>query len=472
MNTRIETDLLVIGAGSGGLSVAAGAAQMGARVVLVEAAEMGGDCLNTGCVPSKTLLAAARAAQARRRGAPGLAPAAPDVDYAAVMDHVQAVIARIAPIDSQERFEALGVTVIRARARFLSPREVAAGDHVIAARRVVLATGAVPVLPPLPGLDRVPYLTHETLWSLRTRPAHLLILGGGPIGVEMAQAHARLGASVTLVEADRILPRDDPEAVALLRESLSAEGVKIIEGARVTAVGGRAGAPVLDLEGGARIAGSHLLIATGRRPDITGLNLAAAGIETTETGIRTDAGLRSTNRRVYAIGDAAGGLQFTHLAGYQAGIVLRSALFGLPARARQDHIPRVTYCDPELAQIGLTEAEARARHGAAVEIARFDYADNDRALAEGRDRGFVKLMVRRGRPLGVTIVGHQAGELAGIWSLALAGGLKLGRIAGMVSPYPSISELNKRVAGAYFSPRLFENRTVKRVVGLVQRWIP
>jgi len=469
----IRTDLLVIGAGSGGLSVAAGAAQMGADVVLLEGHRMGGDCLNYGCVPSKALLAAGKAAHGQATaGRFGVAAVAPQVDYAAVMDHVADVIGQIEPMDSQERFEGLGVRVIRAFGRFVSPREVEAGGHLIRARRVVIATGSAPMVPPIPGLDTVPYLTNETLFELRRRPEHLLIIGGGPIGAEMAQAHVRLGARVTVIEGDRVLGRDDPELAAVVCDSLRADGVEIAEGALVERVSCEAGAVEVVATDGRVFAGSHLLVAVGRKANVDRLDLEAAGIETTKTGIRTDAALRTTNRRVYAIGDVAGGLQFTHVAGYHAGVIIRSALFGLPSKAKEAHIPRVTYTEPELAQVGLSEPQAREVHGDRLEVVRFDFAHNDRAVAERKTTGFAKVMVVRGRPVGASIVGPQAGELIGLWSLALANGMKMSQIAAMVSPYPSIGELNKRVAGAYFSPRLFDNQMVKRVVRAVQRWLP
>jgi len=471
--TRIRTDLLVIGAGSGGLSVAAGAVQMGADVTLLEGGRMGGDCLNYGCVPSKALIASGKAAQAQGHAAAyGVADAAPRVDYAAAMEHVQDVIAGIAPHDSVERFEGLGVRVIRDYGRFLSPTEVQAGDHVISARRIVLATGSSPLVPPIPGLGTVPYLTNESLWEQRERPEHLLVIGGGPIGMEMAQAHRRLGSAVTVIEGARALGRDDPELAAIVLERLRAEGVEIVEGTQAAEIRGKAGAIELVAEDGRVFRGTHLLVAVGRRANTEGLNLEAAGIETTRTGIRVDARLRTTNRRVLAIGDVAGGLQFTHVAGYHAGIVIRQAVLGLPAKARTDHIPRVTYTDPELAQVGLTEEEARRAHGPGLEVARFDYAENDRARADRRTAGRIKVMVVRGRPVGVTIAGHQAGELIGLWALVLANRLKMSAVANMVAPYPTYGEISKRAAGAYFSPRLFDNALVKRVVGAVQRWLP
>jgi pyruvate/2-oxoglutarate dehydrogenase complex dihydrolipoamide dehydrogenase (E3) component len=466
----IETDICVIGAGSGGLSVAAGAAQMGARVVLIEGGRMGGDCLNYGCVPSKALLAAGKAAQAQRRGAGfGVTPGAPEVDFAAAMDHVRATIAAIAPHDSEERFTGLGVRVIRDWARFTSPTEVATAAHRIRARRVVLATGSSPMVPPIPGLDTVPYLTNETIFEQRDCPRHLLIVGGGPIGLELAQAHRRLGAAVTVIEAATALGREDPEAAALVLDALRAEGVEIVEGAAVERVGGRPGAIELQVRGGTVFPGTHLLIAVGRVPNIDRLELQAAGIESTGAGVTVDARLRTSNRRVHAIGDVAGLGQFTHLAGYHAGVVIRSILFGLPAKARADHIPRVTYTDPELAQIGPTEAEARAAHGAALRVIRLGMEANDRALAEGHAAGFIRLMVLRGRPLGVTIAGPGAGEMIAPWALMIANRMKLSALAGTVLPYPTLSEMSKRAAGAYFSPKLFDNPWVKRFVRGVQK---
>jgi pyruvate/2-oxoglutarate dehydrogenase complex dihydrolipoamide dehydrogenase (E3) component len=469
----IHTDICVIGAGSGGLSVAAGAAQMGARVVLVEGHEMGGDCLNAGCVPSKALLAAAKAAQAHRQGACfGLTPTDPQVDFAAAMDHVARTIAAIAPHDSEERFTGLGVRVIRDWARFVSPTEVETGAHRIRARRFVLATGSSPLVPPIPGLDAVRYLTNETLWTQRDCPRHLLIVGGGPIGLEMAQAHRRLGAEVTVIEGAKALGREDTDAAALVLGALRAEGVEIVEGAQVERASGRAGAIELQVTGGTVFHGTHLLIAVGRVPNLDRLNLDAAGIASTKAGVAVDARLRTSNRRVYAVGDVAGQGQFTHLAGYHAGIVIRSMLFGLRARTRVDHIPRVTYTDPELAQIGLTEAEAREVHKKALQVIRLGFDANDRAQAEAQTEGFIKLMVRRGRPVGVTIVGAHAGEMIAPWALILANGLKLNALANTVLPYPTLSELSKRAAGTYFSPKLFDNPWVTRVVQGVQRLLP
>ena len=470
--TRIETDICIIGAGSGGLSVAAGAVQMGAKVVLIEGHKMGGDCLNYGCVPSKALLAAGHKAHDTAQAAFGIAGHPPEPDFAAAKDHIDTVIETIAPVDSEERFEGLGVHVIREFARFISETEVKAGAHVIKARRFVIATGSRPFVPPIPGLSDTPHHTNETIFDLRERPDHLIIVGGGPIGMEMAQAHRRLGSKVTVLEGAKALGRDDPEAAALLLDKLRGEGIEIVEDATVSAVSGREGAISVETGDGRSFAGSHLLVAVGRRVNVDRLDLEKAGVDHDRRGVTVDRGLRSTNKRVYAVGDAAGGLQFTHVAGYHAGTIIRPMLFGLPAKARADHIPWVTYTDPELAQIGLTEAEAREKHGDRLFVAKADFRHNDRAIATGQAEGFAKVMVVKGKPVGATIVGPQAGELIQLWALAIANGLKMSAVAGMVAPYPTLGEINKRAAGAYFSPKLFDSPLVKRIVRLVQRMIP
>jgi pyruvate/2-oxoglutarate dehydrogenase complex dihydrolipoamide dehydrogenase (E3) component len=351
----------------------------------------------------------------------------------------------------------------------VSETELEAGSHRIAARRFVIASGSRPLVPPIPGLDAVPHHTNETIFGLRDRPEHLLIVGGGPIGMEMAQAHRRLGSRVTVLEGAAALGKDDPEAAALVLERLRAEGIEIAEGAQVSQVSGSEGAIRVETGDGQVFDGSHILVAVGRQPNVDTLNLDAAHVGHDGKGVTTDKGMRTTNRRVYAIGDVTGGLQFTHLAGYQAGVIIRPMLFGLPAKARADHVPWTTYTDPELAQVGLTEAEARRQHGDKLFVARAEFADNDRAIATGQDHGFAKVMIVKGRPVGATIVGPQAGELIQTWALAIASGLKMSAIAGMVAPYPTLGEINKRAAGAYFSPRLFESSLVKRIVRFVQR---
>ncbi len=470
---RIKTDICIIGGGSGGLSIAAGAVQMGAKVVLLEGHKMGGDCLNYGCVPSKALIASAKQAYAMSHGAPyGVAEVEPQVDYAAAKDHVADVIATIAPVDSVERFEGLGVHVITEFGKFISRTEVQAGDTIIEARRFVVATGSGPLVPPIPGIEDVTYYTNENIFDLREKPKHLLIIGGGPIGMEMAQAHRRLGCNVTVIEGAKAFGKDDPEMAAIVLENLRAEGVNIVEEAQAEKISGKDGTITVHTPKG-DFTGSHLLMAVGRKVNTEKLDLDAGGIAYDRAGLKVGPDLRSvTNKKVYAAGDVAGGLQFTHVAGYHAGVLIRSMLFGLPSKQRTDHIPWATYTDPELAQVGLTEAQAKKKFGPALEVVRFDFHHNDRLIAERKTKGLIKVMVVKGRPVGASIAGHMAGELIGMWAMAIANKMKMSAIANTVLPYPTVSEVNKRAAGAYFSPRLFDNPTVKRVVGFVQRWLP
>lgn len=471
--TRIKTNVCIIGGGSGGLSIAAGAVQMGAKVVLLEGHKMGGDCLNYGCIPSKALIASAKQAHAMSHGAAlGVADVVPTVDYAAAKDHVHDVIATIAPVDSVERFEGLGVNVITEFGRFISPTEVQAGDTIIQARRFVIATGSSPFVPPIPGVDDVKVYTNEDIFDLRDRPDHLIIIGGGPIGMEMAQAHVRLGSKVTVIEGATAMGKDDPEMAAIVLDNLRAEGVEILEGAQAEKISGKGKKITVHTPKG-DITGTHLLMAVGRKVNIDKLDLDKGNVAHGRGGVTVGDNLRSTtNKKVYAVGDVAGGLQFTHVAGYHAGVVIRSMLFGLPSKQRTDHIPWATYTDPELAQVGLTEAQARGKHGDRLEVVRFNFHHNDRLIAERKTKGLIKVMVVKGKPVGASIAGHQAGELIGMWAMAIANGLKMSAIANTVLPYPTIGEVNKRAAGAYFSPRLFDSGTVKRVVGFVQRWLP
>ncbi|MEK7246263.1 MAG: FAD-dependent oxidoreductase, partial [Pseudomonadota bacterium] len=415
----------------------------------------------------------------------GVGVDAPRIDGPAVFAWVRSVIAAIAPNDSTERFEGMGVRVIHDSARFTGPDRVQAGAIEVRARRFVVATGSGPAVPPIPGLDQVPYLTNETVFDLDSIPEHLIVLGGGPIGIELAQAFRRLGAKVSVIEMLGILGRDDPELADAIRRQLTIEGVAIRENTRAesverTATGiavgisdsGRAVPPGggqtaespraandAPLPGHARIEGSHLLVAVGRRPQVKDLGLDLAGVAVEPKGIIVDARLRTTNPRVYAIGDAVGGLQFTHVAGFHAGIAIRNILFRWPARADRAPIPRVTYTDPELAQVGLTEAEARARH-LNFRILRWPMHDNDRAEIEGKTEGLVKILATpRGKILGAGIAAAHAGELIQPWTLAMAQGLGLAAMAGVVAPYPTLGEVSKRAAGSFFAPTLFGERT-------------
>jgi pyruvate/2-oxoglutarate dehydrogenase complex dihydrolipoamide dehydrogenase (E3) component len=467
--TRLKFDIAIIGAGSGGLSVAAGAAQMGAKVVLIEKHRMGGDCLNTGCVPSKALIAAGEAAHAvRSSGIFGVNGHEPAIDFAKVHAHVHGVIGAIAPHDSVERFERLGVKVIKAEGRFVSPSTILAGGDEIEARRFVVATGSKAFVPPIPGIADVRALTNETIFDLTERPEHLIVIGGGPIGLELAQAHRRLGARVSVLEALSILPKDDPDAVAVVRARLAAEGLTVHEGAKVERVSPSGNGIAVSFAKAGRtetVTGTHLLVAAGRRPNVEGLGLEAAGIEHSPKGIVTDARLRTTNRKVFAIGDVAGGPQFTHVAGYHAGIVIRNALFNMPAKADHSNVPWVTYTDPELAHVGQTLAQA----GSAAQATAWSFAENDRAQAERATEGLIKAVTGKGgRILGATIVGRHAGELILPWVLAVTKRLTIKDMTGIIAPYPTLSEVTKRVAGAYYTPSLFSERT-RAVVRLMQR---
>ena len=473
MTETIQADICVIGAGSGGLSVAAGASQMGASVVLFEKAEMGGDCLNVGCVPSKALLAAGHAAhgapQAARYGVDASVQA---VDWARLRAHVQGVIAEIAPMDSVARYTGFGVRVVQAEARFTGPRSVEGGGIRVEAKFVVIATGSTPAVPPIPGLDGVAFLTNETVFDLAERPRRLLVLGGGPIGCELAQAHARLGCEVVLVEAKTLLGTEDPEAAEVVRLALRRDGVELHEGAAAVHAGPTGDGVDLVVRGEAGetvLSGSHLLVAVGRRVGFEGLDLARAGIETDERGrLKLDRRLRTSNRRVFAVGDAAGGAQFTHLAGFHAGIVIRNALFRLPAKS-DPVLPRVTYTAPELASVGADEAALRAR-GEAFEVLRWPFSENDRAIAERDVDGFTKLYVSpKGRILGAVVVGTGAGEIVSLYTLAIAKKLKVSDIAGLVVPYPTRAEVAKRAAGSWYVPKLFSART-RRIVRFLMRF--
>lgn len=464
----LRVDICVIGAGSGGLSVAAAAAQLGVSVALIEKGKMGGDCLNAGCVPSKALIAAARRAHdMRSAGAFGINPVRPSVDFRALHAHVHGVIDAIAPNDSVERFTGLGVMVIKGEARFVAKDTVVAADLRIKARRFVIATGSSPAIPAIPGLASVPYLTNESIFESREKRDHLVIVGAGPVGVEMAQAHVRLGCRVTLIEAMKVLGNEDPEISELVINRLAAEGVDIREGAHVDRVSG--GTNLIDIQitqngVSSMIQGSDLLIATGRAANVAGLNLEAAGIKYDKRGIKVNRGLVTSNRRVFAIGDVTGGMQHTHVANYHAGIVIRRALFRLPAKVNAEIVPWVTFTDPEIAHIGLAEDAARRKYGR-IRVLRWPMHENDRAQTERATLGHAKVVTTpSGKIVGASIVGAHAGELIQMWSLAVSQGMNIKAMTQWISPYPTFSEINRRLAFGYYASAA-TNPLVRKVVG-------
>jgi len=470
---KLKPDICVIGAGAGGLSVAAAAAAFGVSVVLIEKGRMGGDCLNYGCVPSKALIAAAKRANAGATSGVFGIDAPPKVEFARTYHHVRKVIAAVAPNDSVQRFAGLGVRVIAGVARFVDPATVTVdGSIVVQARRFVIATGSSPAIPPIPGLAQTPHLTNETIFELCELPSRLVVIGGGAIGLELGQAFRRLGAQVTVIEAARPLANDDAECAQIVIDALVREGVEIRTGAsaqsaRQTHRGVELAVKCGDAE--ERVAGSHLLVAAGRAPNVEGLGLEEAGIEFTRAGIAVDGSLQTTNRHVYAIGDAAaGGMMFTHVANYHAGLVIRHALFRLPVKVRYNAIPWVTFTDPELAHVGLTDEQAR-NQGYRIRVMRWPYCENDRAQAERMTVGHAKVVTdTRGRILGATIVGAHAGELIAPWTLAIGEGLNVRAVAEMVVPYPTFGEINKRAAITFLAP-IAANPTVRRVVQWLRR---
>lgn len=474
MSNILKPDLCIIGAGSGGLSVAAAAAQLGVSAVLIEKGAMGGDCLNAGCVPSKSVIAAAARAQTMREaGAFGVTGVDPQVNFGRLHGHVRSVIDGIAPTDSAERYRAMGVTVIGGEARFEDARTVRVGEQAIRARRFVIATGARPAIPDIAGLDEVAYHTNETIFDITRKPGHLAIIGAGAVGLELAQAYVRLGVAVTVIEAAEPLGGEDRELVSPVLDRLALEGVAFHIGARISRVAARKGGVRVfmkdhaDESGERSVDATDLLIATGRRPVTDGLDLQQAGIAHDAGGISVDPYLRTTNRRVYAVGDVTGGPQFTHAASEHAGIVIRNAVFRLRARTDNRRVPRVVFTDPELAAIGLTEAEARESHRD-IRVLRWPFAENDRARTEREEAGHIKVVATpKGRILGVGIVGAHAGELIQVWSLAMANGLGLRAMTRYVPPYPTLGEVSRRAAIEFYRPRL-TRALVRRIIGTLR----
>lgn len=452
--SKPEFDICVIGGGSAGLVVAAGGSSLGAKVALVEKHKMGGDCLHYGCVPSKTLLQSAKVAHTLRHADAFALPAhAPQTDLAAVMERVAGVIQGIEPHDSPERFRDLGVDVILGAGCFVDPHSFSVDGRHLRARHFVIATGSRPAVPPIEGLDQIPYLTNDQLFDLREPVPHLIVVGGGPIGIEMAQAFARLGSEVTVVQrGPRILPKEDPDLAEVVAEQLRQEGVTLLTGHDTVRVEGESGAIRMTLKDDQgeekRIGASHLLIATGRRPNVEGLGLEAAGVSCAPGGVVTDARLRTRQKHIFAAGDVVGGPQFTHMAEHHAGVVLRNAIFRLPAKVERRVIPWATFSDPELARVGLSETEAR-QQGIAHQVYTFPFAELDRARTDGTTRGCAKIITSpRGKLLGAAIVGPHAGELIHEYVLALSRGMKAADLSKVIHIYPTLAQINRRVADA------------------------
>ena len=474
--TSRRHDLVIIGGGVGGLVTASVAGQLGLDVVLIEREpNLGGDCLHYGCIPSKTLIRCAEIAHlARDAERFGIRTDAVSVDLEKVMDRVREVIARIQPHDDPERFRGYGVDVRFGTARFLDSHTVDVDGQAIAGRRFVIATGSRPVAPPVPGLDAVDYLTNETVFAEKRLPERLAVLGGGPIGLELAQAFQRLGSQVTVLEmAPQVLPKEDPEIAASLHDALTAEGLDVRTGVTVGQVDGEGGQYRLHCQTGDQtdvVEADRLLVAAGRSPNVEALDLDRAGVISDRAGIRVDARMRTSARHIFACGDVCGPYPFTHMAEYQAGVIIANAIFRFPKKADYRVVPWVTYTAPEVAHVGLTEQQARDQ-GLTVQIARFPFGDVDRALAEGSERGLAKLVVHKGRLAGASLVGPHAGELIHELVLAMQARVKIGQIAAAIHAYPTLAQINRRAVNSLYSPKLFAPRT-RRVVHWINRLLP
>ena len=462
-----EYDLIAIGGGTGGLVTAAGAAYLGMNPAIVEKHALGGDCLWTGCVPSKALIASARLArQMDRAAALGLTPNGARHDFRAVMERMRAARATVAHHDDPERFRAMGVAVHFGAARFLDPNTVEVdGGATLRSRRFVIATGAVPAIPPIPGLADVGYWTYETVFDENELPDSIAIMGGGPIGVEFAQVFARLGSKVTILEMmPRILIKEDRDVAAFMQNLLEAEGIGVRTGAGVSRVGSENGRAVLETDDGGRIEVDRVFVATGRRPCIDGLNLDAAGIRTGMGAVIVDKHLRTSSKYAWGVGDVAGGLHFTHVAEHMAKVALRNSVLPAKTKIRYDSVPWVTYTDPEVAHIGMSEDEAADAGGTTY---RYEMDDLDRAIVDGSAVGFVKISAdRKGKVIGATIVAHGAGDLLMPLVLAKQHGLSLSKVNGTIYPYPTMVEGVKRASGEYMRSRLDTagGRTLKKVI--------
>lgn len=461
-------DLAIIGAGSAGLTAARFAARLGKRVALIEANRVGGDCTWTGCVPSKALLHAARVAHTVRNGHRyGISAGDPAIDFPAVMARVRDVIAQIYAAESPDALRSEGIDVIESPAEFVDGRTLSAGGAAVTARRFLICTGASPFVPPIPGLVDTPYLTYESFWQLESLPHRMIVVGGGPIGCELAQACQRLGSQVTLIEAlDRILPNDEPEAAQMVADSMVRDGVNLRLGAPVESAT-HAGGTFTVAAGSAEVHGDALLVAVGRRANVGGLGLDTTGVSYTPAGIAVDSYLRTGVKKVYAAGDCIGGFQFTHYAGYQGAMAVRNMLLPGRSRARPRHPPWATFTDPEVAHVGYTEAQAEARFGSGVRVSTLPKRSVDRAVTDDAGDGFIKVVHRdNGRALGATVVGQHAAETLQAWSIAGESGLKMSNVARAMQAYPSLASGNQQLAWEAYLDGLtggFTGRILRRL---------
>jgi pyruvate/2-oxoglutarate dehydrogenase complex dihydrolipoamide dehydrogenase (E3) component len=466
----VDYDLVIIGGGSGGLVVASAAAQLKARVALVEKERLGGDCLWYGCVPSKSFIHAARTAY-EVKSAPyfGIYPENIKIDFIEAINHVQKVIQTIEPHDSPDRFRSLGVEVIFGSGEFLDGKTFAVNGRKITARAFVIATGSRPARPNIPGLSEIKYITNEEVFSLTKAPKSLAVIGTGPIGCELGQAFHRLGTSVTLLSRSGLLSGEDPDAVRVIEEQFLSEGIRIVNHAQIDRIENKNGEKIIHLPG-ETIATAEILLASGRQPNLEGLNLSVAGVAYSDRGITVNSHLQTTNPRIYAIGDVIGGYRFTHVAGYEASIVLVNALTFPLKKADYRVIPRATFTDPELARVGLTEAEAREKYGEAIAVLQQSFAGVDRAVATGKTTGFAKIITRRnGEILGASIVGTDAGELLPEIILAMRYKLKVSALTG-IHIYPTLAEVNSKAGLLLTKQNYAQNQGLQKFLETLFRW--
>lgn len=464
-----DYDIGIIGAGAAGLTVASGAAQLGAKTLLIEKEKaLGGDCLHFGCVPSKTLIRTAQAYHTMKNSQTFGLPAVemPPIDFTRVKERIQSVIAIIQEHDSEERFCGLGAKVQFGEPTFTDEHSIRLNDQTVSAKSWVIATGSSPDSPPIEGLDKTPYITNKEIFTLDRLPESMVILGAGPIATEMAQAFCRLGTKVSVIQrSGQILSKEDKDMADEIMQVLASEGVTFHLNASVLGVkdlGNEREVRVKDKEGRiTSLRAERILVAMGRDPNLRGLNLEGIGVECDRKGIKVNDRMRTTQKHIYAAGDVTGSFQFTHAAGYEGGIVVSNAIFHLPRKADYTFLPWCTYTDPELASIGMNEKGAKEA-GVAYSVFTEDFKGNDRSLAEGERVGKIKMLLNKNeKPIGVQILGPQAGELLSEWVAVLNGKVRLSTLAAAVHPYPTLGEINKRVAGTFLSPKIFSGRVRK-----------